>query len=61
MEHFFNIFLVFIIAVVSQFYYFSNFFAPQQNLTDSETSSEIADPESFKDFDYYIEKFSNNL
>ena len=41
--------------------YFSNFFAPKQNLTDSETSSEIADPESFKDFDYYIEKFSNNL
>jgi len=57
MEHFFNLFLVFIIAVVSQFYYFSNIFTKKQDILDSE----IADPESFQDFDYYIEKFSNNL
>ena len=52
MDHFFITLAILIISCIVQFFYFTN------NITAVITDEELS-PEKFKNFEYYMEKFSN--
>ena len=62
MEHFFNLVGILIFSCAVQFFYFkslTNNVVISEESSNSEPTEEELSPENFKNFNYYIEKFSN--